>query len=327
MTKYRQFLRGFLVVVTGLLLGVIIWLWYDRNPVPAKVQAQELFTLYFEIDHVRQESAQILAELMILAKDPGRAGAETTVGSKPPLSSRQELTGRLQENRILLEQTLTSINADKFTDPEVGLGYDAVRTFYTTLFEFEDLVLTELSLAENNQERYAHLATTLFEGTAWPALIAADAHLRDRLISLADLYGLEFNSRSYEELARERLIELDTPIISEEVNTIVYPFTVSGTATYYVLLNVAFDIPLSDKISIFLEDPHGHKISSDQLVPYTDSDNSAELNHLSYIYQSESVIIVKLFPEDPAVTPIPGNWKLYVTAPVGCNVVIGMVEL
>jgi hypothetical protein len=327
MTKYRQLLRGFLVIVIGLLLGAIILLFFDRNLVPAKAQAQELFTLHFELDHVRQESAQILTELMILAKDPGRAGTEATVGSKPSLSSQEELTARLQENRILVEQTLTTIDADRFSDPQVDLRYDAVRTFYTSLIEFEDMVLKELSLSENNAERYAHLATVLYEGTAWPALLAEDAHLRDMLTSLAELHNLEFNPIPYEDLSRERLIELDTPIISDDVNTIEYPFTVNGTATYYVLLNVSFDIPLSDKIEISLEDPQGRIISSDQLVEYTDSDNSAELNHLSYISRSESVIIVKLFPEDPVMMPIPGAWKLYITAPIGCNMVIGMVEL
>jgi len=327
MTKYRQLLRRFLVIVTGLLLVLFILLSSEKNSVPAKAQAQELFTLYFEIDHVRQESAEILTELMILAKDLGRTGAESTIGSKPPLTSQAELTENLQENRILVEQTLTTINVDKFTDPEVDLRYDAVRTFYTTLFEFEDMVLKELSLAENKKERYAHLATTLFEGTTWPALLAQDARLIDMLTSLAELHGLEFSPMSYEDISRTRHIELDTPIISDEVNTIVYPFTVSGTATYYVLLNVTFDIPLSDKIEVSLEDPQGRRISSDQLAVYTDSDNSAELNHSSYIYRSKSVVIVKLFPEDPVVTPIPGNWKFYVTAPISCNMVIGMVEL
>jgi hypothetical protein len=300
----------------------------NEKPVPAKAQAQELFTLYFEMDQVRQDSAQIFAELMVVAKDPQRVGAVEAIGSKPPLSSQEELAGRLEGNQISVQQTLDAINANKFTDPEVNSRYDEVRTFYTTLFEFEDMVLAELSLAENNEERHAHLATTLSEeGTAWPTLLAEDAHLMDTLASLADLHGLEFVPLSYEDLFRERLIELDTPLISDEVNTIVYPFTVNGTATYYVLLNVTFDIPLSDKIEISLEDPHGRIISSDQLAVYTDSDNSVELNHLSYIYRSESVIIVKLFPEDPVVMPTPGDWKLYVTAPVGCNMVIGMIEL
>ena len=327
MIKDHQFLRRLLVIMTGLLLGAVIFLSIYRHTVPTKVQAQELFALYFEIDHVRQESAQILTELMVVAKDPGRVGIDATVGSKPSLSSQEELTDRLQENRVLVEQTLTTINADRFTDPEVKLRYNALRTFYTTLFEFEDTVLAELLLAENNKERYADLATNLFEGIAWPSLLAEDARLRDILTSLADLHDLEFSPISYEDLFRKRFIELDTPIISDEVNTIIYPFTVSGAATYYVLLNVSFDIPLSDKIEISLEDPHGRSISSDQFVEYTESDNSAELNHLSYISRSDSVIIVKLFPEDAGVMPIPGNWKLYVTVPVGCNVVIGMVEL
>lgn len=327
MIKDREFLRRLFVIMTGLSMGAVIFLSVYRYTVPAKVQAQKLFALYFEIDHVRQESAQILSELMVVARDPGRVGTDAAIGSKPPLSSQEELTDRLQANRVLVEHTLTTINAARFTDPDVKLRYDTLRTFYATLFEFEDTVLTELLLAENNKERYTHLATTLFEGTAWPSLLAEDTHLRDILTSLADLHGLEFSPTSYEDIFRKRFVELDTPIISDEVNTIIYPFTVSGTATYYVLLNVSFDIPLSDKIEISLEDPHGRSISSDQFVEYTDSDNSAELNHLSYISRSDSVIIIKLFPEDAGMMPIPGSWKLYVTAPVGCNMVIGMVEL
>lgn len=286
---------------------------------PAKAQAQELFTLYFEMDHVRQESAQIFAELMKVAADPGRIGAEETIGSRPSLASGEELSSRLQQNQISVEETLAIINANKFTDPEVDLRYDAVRAFYTSLFDFEDMVLGGLPIFEDNEDPARE--------TAWSALLAEDAQLRDALTSLANLHGLEFTPVSYEDLFRERLVELDTPIISDEVNTIVYPFTVSGTATYYVLLNATFDIPLSDKIKISLENPHGQIISSDQLAEYTDSNNSAELNHLSYISRSDSVIIVKLFPEDTLVTPIPGDWKLYVTAPVGSNMVIGMIEL
>src|SRR4030095_13286790 len=104
----------------------------------------------FEMDHVRQESAQILTELMLAAKDPSRIGAEETLGSKPPLSSREELGGQLQENQISVKQSLEIINTNKFTDPEVDSRYDNVYTFYTTLFEFENMVLTEISLAEND---------------------------------------------------------------------------------------------------------------------------------------------------------------------------------
>ena len=46
--------------MTGLFLGAIIFLSIYRQTVPARAQAQELFALYFEIDRVRQESAQIL---------------------------------------------------------------------------------------------------------------------------------------------------------------------------------------------------------------------------------------------------------------------------
>ena len=327
MKKYNPFLRGFLVVTAGLLLGLIAFFFANQNQVPAKAQAQELFTLYFEMDNVRRDSAQIFAELLVVAKDPGRVQAVEAIGSKPPLSSHEELSTRLKENQTSVEQTLDTINANKFTDSEVNSRYEEVRSFYTALFEFENMVLAELSLAKNNDERYSHLATALFEGTSWTALLAQDAHLRETLSSLADLHGLEFTPLPYEDTFREHLAELDTPLVSDEVNTIVYPFTVSDPVTVYVLLNVTFDIPLSEKIDISLEDPSGRIISSNQLAVSTDSDNSAELNHLSYIYRSDSVIIVKLFPEDPLVTPTSGDWKLYVTAPIGSNMVIGMIQL
>jgi hypothetical protein len=50
------------------------------------------------------------------------------------------------------------------------------------------------------------------------------------------------------------------------------------------------------------------------------------MNNISYIAREESVIIIKLFPNDPTVMPIVGEWKLYVTAPVGSYMVIGMTE-
>jgi len=327
MKKYNQFLRGFLVITAGLLLGLIAFLFTKPNQVPAKAQAQELFTLYFEMDHIRQDSAQIFAELMVVTKDPGRVRAVEAVGAKMPLSSNEELAARLKENQTSVEETLDTINANKFTDSEVESRYEEVRSFYTTLFEFEDMVLAELVLAKNSEERSIHLATTLFEGTVWPALLAQDTHLRETLSSLAALHSLEFAPLPYDDIFRERLAELDTPLVSDEVNTVVYPFTVSDPVTVYVLLNVSFDIPLSEKIDISIEDPNGYIISSNQLAEYNDADNSAELNHLSYIYRSDSIIIVKLFPEDSQVTPIPGAWKLYITAPIGSNMIIGMIQL
>lgn len=326
MNKHKL-LRGFIIVTAGILLGSIMLFFIFGKPVPAEAQAQELFELYFEMDQVRRESAQIFAELIEVNNNPERVGVDETIGSKPSLSSYEELVDQLEENQMSVEQSMATIDANKFTDPEVKLRYDEVHSFYSTLFEYEDIVLIELLLAENNKQRHAHLATTLFEGTEWSALLGKDAQLLDALASLAELHGLEFTPLSYENIFRERLIELRRPIISDEVNTIVYPFTVKGTAVHYVMLNVSFDIPLSEKIKISLEDPNGRTISPDQFAEYTDSDNSAKVNYLSYIARSDSVIIVKFFPGDPSVELIPGDWKLYVTAPIGSSMVIGMVEL
>lgn len=327
MNKYNSTLRRLIVAAAVLLLGSILLFFIVGNPAPAEAQAQELFNLYFEIDQVRQDSAQIFAELIEAATDPERVGAEEGIGSKPALSSQEELSGRLTENQESVEQTLATINANRFTDPEVNRRHDEVRSFYTTLFEFEDMVLAELSNIENNGEQSASLGrmiNTIFEGTDWPALLAKDAQLRDTLTSLAELHELEFTPASYEDLFRERLIELNTPIISDEVNTIVYPFTVDETAVHQVVLSIEFDIELSDKIKISLEDPRGRIISSDQLAEY---DQSAQMNHLSYIHRDNSSMAIKLFPDDQLVMPITGDWKLYVTAPVGSNVVIGMIQL
>jgi len=321
MNKHK-FLRGFIIVTAGVLLGVIVLFLVVGKPVPAEAQAQQLFELYFEMDQVRQDSAQIFAELLESNKNPERVGAKESIGSKPTLSSQEELVGRLKENQISVEKNLATIDANKFADPEVKRRYDEVRTFYTTLFEFEDMALAELSLAEDNEERQMQLATTLFEGESWPALLAKDAHLLDTLTSLAELHGLEFTPLSYENIFRERLIELRRPIISDEVNTIVYPFTVDETAIHQVVLAIGVDIEETDKIKISLEDPRGHIISSDQLVEYS---QSAQMGHLSYIYRDTYSIAIKLFSDDPSVMPIVGDWKLYVTAPVGSHLMIGVI--
>lgn len=323
MNRYSTFLRGFLIVTTGLLLGLLGLFFSDRNQVPAKAQAEELFRLYFEMDHVRQESAQIFAELIEVDRNPERVGAVDAIGSKPPLASHEELTQRLKENQSSVKNTLAVIDANRFTDPEVDLRYEEVRTFYTALSKYEDLVLTELSRVKNNQEQRAHLGTTLFEGADWPALLAEDAHLRDTLASLAALHSLEFAPTSYEDLFRQRLIELDTPFVSDEVNTIVIPFNVNELAQRQVVLVVSFEIPLSDKIKISLEGPHGRIITEDQLA---EDSLSSERNQLSYITRDQSTILIKLFPADSLVMPIMGDWKLYVTAPVGSNVVFGVTQ-
>ena len=294
---------------------------------PAQAQAQELITLFFEMDDVRQESAQLFAELMVVAKDPGRAQTAETIGSKPSLSPYKELSDQLMENQASLEITMEIINTKKYSDDEVNKRYEDVQSFVTALINFENLAQEELLLAGDDDERFRQLATTLFEGTTWNELLDQDAHLRDTLGSLADLHDLEFASLPYDEIFRERLVELDKPIVSEEVGSITHPFTVSDPVITYVLLNVTFDIPLSDSMDISLEDPNGDMISSSQLALYTDTDNAAELKHESYIYRSGSVIIVKLFPGDPSVPPVPGDWKLHVTAPKGCGLVIGMIQL
>jgi len=323
MNRYSQFLRGFIIVTFGLLLGLLGLFMSDRNQVPAKAQAEELFKLYFEMDRVRQESAQIFAELIEADRNPERVGAAEGIGSKPPLSSREELTNRLKGNQLSVEETLATIDANRFTDPEVDLRYEEVRTFYNMLMKYEDMLLTELSLAENNEEQQIHLATTLFEGADWPALLAEDVHLRETLTSLAALHGLEFAPTSYEDLFRQRLIELDTPLVSDEVNTIMIPFTVNEIAQRQVVLVISFDIPVSDKIKISLEGPDGRRITEDQLAEDTDS---TALNNLSYVVRDESTILIKLIPDDPLVMPIMGDWKLYVTAPVGSNVVFGVTQ-
>lgn len=320
MKKDRPFLRASGILLAAVLLGLTIYLIIDREPVPAKAQAQELFTLYFEMDHVRQESAQIFAELWTVIKEPERVGIEQAIGTKPALTSAEELIRRLEENQISVEETLSQIDENRFTDPEVDSRYDEVRNFYTALFAFEEMTLAAI----NDLERQPGLSTVLLEGTEWPALLEADARLREALTSLAALHGLEFTSIAYDELSRQKLVELDIPLVSDEVNTIVYPFTVHESATHQVVLNITFDIPLSDKIAISLEDPRGRMITSDQLAPYG---HSMEMNQISYVARDGTTILIKLFPNDPLVAPIVGDWKLYVTAPVGSNMVIGMVEL
>lgn len=319
MKNGRQFLRGLVIVVAAILLGLTIFI-IARQLVPAKVQAQELLTLYSEMDHVRQESAQLFAELLTVIQEPDRIGTQDAIGTKPSLSSPEELTSRLEENRKSVEEKLFLVGENWFTDPEVNNRYRQVRIYFTTLFEFQEMALAEINSTEPNTS----LATVLFEGTEWPRLLEADSRLRESLTSLAALHNLEFTSVAYDELLRERFAELDTPFVSDEVNTIVYPFTVHEIATHQVVLNITFDIPLSDKITVSLEDPRGRIITADQLARY---DHSAEMNQLSYEARDVEIIIVKLFPNDPLVAPIVGDWKLYVTAPVGSNMVIGMVEL
>jgi len=319
----HKLLHGFIVVIIGALLGTIFLFLMSERPLPAEAQAQELFELYFDMNQVRQDSAQIFAELIEVDTNPERVGVKESIGSEPPLSSQDELIDRLKENQTSVEQNLDTIEANKFTDPEVKRRYDEMYTFYTTLFEFENMFLAELSLAENNEEQYAHLTTTLFEGGDWPSLLAEDAKLLDELVSLAELHDLEFIPLSYENIFRERLIELRRPIISDKVNTIVYPFTVDETAVNQVSLTIGFNIEVTDKIIISLEDPGGRIISSDQLAEYS---QSAQMNHLSFISRDNHTIGIKLFPDDPLVMPIMGNWKIYVTAPVGSKLVIGMTQ-
>jgi len=320
MYKYNPLLRK-VIISAILLLGSFALLFVAEKP--AKAQAQELFELYFEMDHVRQDSARIFAELMEVESNPARVGAVEEIGSPPPLSSQEELVLRLEESQISVEQFLAAIDENKFTDPEVDRRYDQVRAFYATLFEFEDLVLAELSTSDNTGDQFAFLVNTIFEGEDWPALLAEDVQLKDTLASLAELHGLEFSPLSYDELFGERLIELRTPIISEELREVHQSFTVREPVVNHVIITVEFDIILSEKIKVTLEGPSGNIIALDQLV---DGENSQE-GPLSFVWRMDNGMFIKLFPDDPLVMPISGEWIVHITVPVGCQVVIGVSQL
>lgn len=183
---------------------------------PAVAQAQELFTLYFDIDYVREESARIFAELLEAKTHPERIGVAEEVGKLPSLSSRENLLSRLIKNREEASRALESIDEKNFSANDVSLRHNEVKIFYSQLAEFEDFVIEELSEIKT-QEQFSEFIDAVFElRPDWESLLAQDKAVLENLTQLAAAYELEFKAVTYDELFRKRLVELRTPIISDE---------------------------------------------------------------------------------------------------------------
>src|SRR3990167_4441109 len=125
-------LTPFFILALGIFFGfIIILLAPTLLKKSASAQAKELFTLFFEIDTARHQSAEIFAELLELKENPGREHTEQKLGQPPPLSSSAELLDRLRKNQQTVGDSLELITSKSFSDKEISTTHTQVRSFYS----------------------------------------------------------------------------------------------------------------------------------------------------------------------------------------------------
>ncbi len=89
--------------------------------------------------------------------------------------------------------------------------------------------------------------------------------------------------------------------------------------------NIAWGDESGKNVEIILIHPDGRQIEIAPVDIQTSIDY--ELEKKSFQDKSEQSSVFKLFPSDPLVAPLPGEWTMRVTAPVGTHLVFGVLQL
>lgn len=349
-----------IILFLGLFVAAIAFILLSaRNP--ASTQASELVTLYFDIDYVRKQSAEIFAEILEVKAQPERVETIKEIGKPIPLKTREELLGSLETNNISVKSSLDAIATKSFTNQGVIDRHVLTRDFYTFLNTFEKNMLAGLNKVETEEE-FARYIDQIFEyGNDWPTLLTKDTDLRNSLTQLALEYEIAFEAKAYSEIFRERLIELRNPQIKEpeavngqlQLGQATYEFeippniieeTVNASWMGITINKMAFGLRHPDgRLFNFMigEPPSESTINqiiinnippgeTGPVIPsvnYPLVDGSKSTNNNSYIGYEDSWLVIKLFPEDPILKPIEGKWKLYVAAPEGIELVFGSISI
>ncbi len=316
---------------------------------PAIAEAKELFTLYLDIDYVREESARIFAELLEAKTHPERIGASEEVGNPPPLSSREALLSRLIKNRKEAGRALESIDEKSFSADDVSSRHKDIEIFYKQLADFEDFAIEELSEIKT-QEQFSEFINTVFElRPDWENLLIQDKAVLEKLIQLVAAYELEFEAMTYDELFRKRLVELRAPIISDEFGEVKYDFEIAPDTLQHNL-SVSWSVSPVDQFRFSLKHPDGRIIRFEIIEP--SEEGQVNTIPISYIPKDGRVVLLpdeeltgslqdvpiqtellvhyggtwvtfNFYPNDPVLAPIEGAWQLIVRAPGGIDIVFG----
>ena len=319
------------LIVGIMFVGIIISLKDKKISVVPVAQAKELFTLYFDIDHIREESAKLFAELFEASQYSERIGGQTDIGKKPPLRDPKTLIELMEANRIGVNEALNSINEKSFSDSEVSKKHQEVRAFYTQVAQFEDKVIGKLSGIQDDKD-FPKVIDDIFElEPDWDNLLSSDRKLRSSLKDLASSYGISFNPEQYDEIFRKTLVNLGTNVVSKEskgfneYGEAIYPFSVKETTTIQAVVSVSSAIPFDKNTKFSFVHPDGRRIA----IPFVTPKESVlfEKEYKSYGDKcGETCAVFKLFPQDANVSPIAGKWQFVVLTKIGNNLVFGFTE-
>ena len=353
----KIFLLVFVSIIT--LLGLLVFLFFPRNTIYA--QAEALFFMYFEIDHVRADSAQIFAELLETQRSPERVDTEgQNIGDKSSLANQAELAKRIALNRNEVQTALDRIESEEFSAPEISQNHKLVKEYYQLLFNFEDEVVSQLNTSTNDQD-YAVFVSNIFENESyWPAILKKDKEVRDSLQLLANSYKITFNNVSYEDAFKQELVNLDTPKLDNtQLGQAKYEFDIpDGFTQANVSVTIGPGADVTDLVYGLRHDDTGKvlnwmikeapregeyptilinelprsdtgtNITADILpsekYPIVNSNRSYDAAKIDY---GESYLVVTLVPDDPILAPVHGDWTMFVLAPAGLEVVIGATAL
>ncbi|MCH7605186.1 hypothetical protein IID24_04345 [Patescibacteria group bacterium] len=331
------------IAVLLIIVGLIVLAFFIVKP--AVAQAKGLYLLYFSIDSVREESAQIFAEL--LEAKSTALGIAGTKADNPKFSGPPEaLIDVLKQNRGRIDDALAEIDTKNFPSEDIAKAHKEIRGFYTYMAAFEDEVLVGLENAQT-KEGFANLIDEIFESPekGFEGIILLDGKLQETLRNLAETYDIAFSSKSYDEVFRERLIGLRTPVISEDIRGIVvYPFLIEYRSQYIPeyaaqsTVSASWSAPDIDQFEFALEHPDGRIFRLGQLrvrqqgdADYYDNKplfaETLDGSTTSFFDYGETFLVFKIFHDDPAVAPVIGEWKLHVQAPAGIEIVFGAIHL
>lgn len=345
--------------LTILIAGLVSFLFFSPKSVQAQVES--LVNLYFRVDHVRVDSAKIFAELLESQRSPERVGSGTQeLGDKPFLSTRDELLNEISTNRNEVLNAISVVKSEEFSSEEVVKVHSQLEDYYKKLFEFEDKIVEGLTGIQNESD-FAIFIKNIFEDDAnWPAVLENDAKLRGTLKVLAEKNNVEFTDISYEDAFKQKFIQFDTPEIDPtqlgqakrefnipegfiqanisisigpgaDVSDLVYGLRHDDTGKvinfmiseapdekedFTVIIN---KLPQSDTSENITAD-----IIPSELYPTVDPNRSYNEAKIDY---GKSYLLITLYPDDPVLSPVHGDWTIFVLAPAGLEIVIGVTHL
>jgi hypothetical protein len=313
------------------------------------VGESELVPLLSEINRAREESANVLAELIETKNNPATAPGDEEIS--------QSLVARLEQNHLLVDSILSEIGSQVFANQEVSLQYWQMEGFYRQLVAFENYVIDNLSQIDD-ASAFSEFINRLFETeSAWPELIAADEAFRNLLNDFASRHTFEFEDKPYyEEIFRARLGELRAPaapVILDQLGQITYEFdfpeqfrqtvvSASWSGVQVEVFQFALQHPdgrtLHFKLAPLDDQQYIYNIPINKLpvdgsvviIPseeYPAVENVAGGTNDSNAGYEQTVLAITLLSKDPMLAPMAGKWSLTVTAPAGLEIIFGAAPI